>query len=105
NFNETLIQCIFSDDIIYIYGGLVMLNRTTMIKLNTLNLIWMESDLAQYNQILILYGYPDSSIMALDILKFEWSSPTISNDGPNTTLRSFTSILIGSYIFIAFGAP
>ncbi|CAG8839232.1 26610_t:CDS:1, partial [Racocetra persica] len=58
----------------------------------------------QFNQILILYGYPDSSIMALDVLKFEWSSPTISNGGPNTTL-CFTSILIGSYIFIAFGEP
>ncbi|RHZ44157.1 hypothetical protein Glove_756g13 [Diversispora epigaea] len=37
----------------------------------------------QYNQILIIYGYPDisiTSIMALDALKFVWLSiPTISN--------------------------
>ncbi|CAG8648574.1 11315_t:CDS:2, partial [Racocetra persica] len=59
---------------------------------------------AVYTQILILYGYPDSSIMALDILKFEWSRPTISSGDPNIILRRFTSILIGAYVFIAFGA-
>ncbi|CAG8513784.1 6738_t:CDS:2, partial [Dentiscutata heterogama] len=60
--------------------------------------------ISEFNQVLILYGYPDSSIMALDTHKFEWTSPTISNGGPSATLRQFTSILIGTYIFIAFGA-
>ncbi|CAG8752438.1 3810_t:CDS:2 [Cetraspora pellucida] len=60
----------------------------------------------QFNQVLILYGYPNSNspIVALDINQFKWSTPTISNGGPNFTLRRFTSILIGTYIFIAFGA-
>ncbi|CAG8581427.1 13459_t:CDS:2, partial [Dentiscutata heterogama] len=62
----------------------------------------------QYNQILILYGYPISlnmPIVALDTVKFEWSIPTIKNiGGPTAGLRRFTSILIGAYVFIAFGA-
>ncbi|CAG8534503.1 9470_t:CDS:2 [Diversispora eburnea] len=60
----------------------------------------------QYNQILIFYGYPipDNSIMALDTLKFVWSIPTISNiGGSQNNLNRFNSILIGTYILIAFG--
>ncbi|CAG8750981.1 35694_t:CDS:2, partial [Gigaspora margarita] len=58
----------------------------------------------QYNQILIFYGYPDSSFIALDTLNFVWSYPTILNNGgsPYQLIR-FTSILIGAYILIAFG--
>ncbi|CAG8843884.1 34469_t:CDS:2, partial [Gigaspora margarita] len=33
----------------------------------------------QYNQILIFYGSNDTSIMALDTLKFVWSVATILN--------------------------
>ncbi|CAG8780605.1 13689_t:CDS:2, partial [Racocetra persica] len=62
----------------------------------------------QYNQLLILYGYPNPSIapiVALDTLKFEWSNPIISsNGGSSVTLRRFTSILVGAYILIAFGS-
>ncbi|CAG8530679.1 4711_t:CDS:2 [Dentiscutata heterogama] len=64
--------------------------------------------ISQFNQILIFYGYSSystMSIMALDTLKFEWSIPTIKNaGGPTIGLRRFTSILIGTYVFIAFGA-
>ncbi|KAF0522633.1 galactose oxidase [Gigaspora margarita] len=60
----------------------------------------------QFNQILILYGNSSNKpIMALDTLTFEWSIPTIKNDGgPTIGLIRFTSILIGTYIFIAFGS-
>ncbi|RIB02899.1 hypothetical protein C2G38_2255318 [Gigaspora rosea] len=60
----------------------------------------------QFNQILILYGNSSNEpIMALDTLTFEWSIPTIKNGGgPTIGLIRFTSILIGTYIFIAFGS-
>ncbi|CAG8632343.1 5438_t:CDS:2, partial [Diversispora eburnea] len=48
----------------------------------------------QYNQILIFYRYPilNNSIMALDILKFVWSIPTISNTGSSGNLNyNFTN--------------
>ncbi|CAG8522912.1 25174_t:CDS:2 [Gigaspora margarita] len=64
-------------------------------------------DHAQYNQILILYGFPISlnPMMALDTVKFEWTIPTVKNvGGPNIGLRRFTSILIETYVFIAFGS-
>ncbi|CAG8640978.1 17412_t:CDS:2, partial [Racocetra fulgida] len=57
-----------------------------------------------YNQILIFYGSSDTSIMALDTLKFVWSVATISNIGGSpSSLFSFASTLIGAYILIAFG--
>ncbi|CAG8543652.1 7021_t:CDS:2 [Gigaspora margarita] len=68
---------------------------------------WPSTDpYNQFNQILILYGNSsDEPIMALDTLTFEWSIPTIKNDGgPTIGLIRFTSILIGTYIFIAFGS-
>ncbi|RIB04855.1 hypothetical protein C2G38_2148819 [Gigaspora rosea] len=58
----------------------------------------------QYNQILMFYGSSDASIWALDTLKFVWSIASISNiGGSQTSLFSFTSILVGAYIFIGFG--
>ncbi|CAG8508261.1 38171_t:CDS:2 [Gigaspora margarita] len=164
--NRLLIQCIVSNNDIYVYGGLKNIND--MIKLDALNLNWTEFSpgpvapigvqgysatlinnssilyiggqpggdvqtlpyssfdkttsgdippsrydhgavfIPQYNQILILYGFPISlsmPIMVLDTVNFEWSIPTIKNaGGPTIGLRRFTSILIGTYIFIAFGS-
>ncbi|KAF0552260.1 galactose oxidase [Gigaspora margarita] len=178
--NRLLIQCVVSNNDIYVYGGLKNIND--MIKLDALNLNWTEFSpgpvapigvqgysatlinnssilyiggqpggdvqtlpyssfdklsiyninnvswsivttsgdippsrydhgavfIPQYNQILILYGFPISlsmPIMALDTVNFEWSIPTIKNaGGPTIGLRRFTSILIGTYIFIAFGS-
>ncbi|CAG8784680.1 8248_t:CDS:2, partial [Gigaspora rosea] len=58
----------------------------------------------QYNQILMFYGSSDTSIWALDTLKFVWSIASISNGGGSpTTLFSFASILAGAYILIGFG--
>ncbi|CAG8787081.1 3501_t:CDS:2, partial [Cetraspora pellucida] len=59
--------------------------------------------ISQYNQILIFYGQPSSSFIALDTLKFTWSSPTISNGGSQYQLIRCTSLLIGAYVLIAFG--
>ncbi|RIB28965.1 hypothetical protein C2G38_2137058 [Gigaspora rosea] len=164
--NRKLIQCVVSEDDIYVYGGLE--NAYDMIKLDTLNLNWTEFSpgpvapigvqsyraillnntfilyiggqpggdvpilpyssfdktttgnippsrydhgavyIPQYNQILIFYGIPISlnmPIVALDTVKFEWSIPTIKNvGGPTSGLRRFISILIGTYVFIAFGS-
>ncbi|CAG8458057.1 5096_t:CDS:2 [Dentiscutata heterogama] len=137
--------CIVSGNEIYIYGGYDDL--FSMIKLDTLNLIWStyypgfiapigllgysatlldnasilymgttsgnipysrcdhgSIYIPQYNQILIFYGYPDSSFVALDTLNFVWSYPSVSiNNGLQYQLIRFTSILIGAYILIAFG--
>ncbi|CAG8615609.1 6933_t:CDS:2 [Gigaspora margarita] len=58
----------------------------------------------QYNQILMFYGSNDTSIWALDTLKFVWSVTSISNIGGSpTSLFSFASILVGAYILIGFG--
>ncbi|CAG8540511.1 9732_t:CDS:2 [Gigaspora margarita] len=165
--NRRLIQCVVSNNDIYVYGGFTGNNINDMIKLGTLNLNWTEFSpgpvaptgvqsysatllnntsilyiggrqggdeqtipyslfdktisgdipplrydhgavfIPQYNQILILYGFPISNIpiMALDTVNFEWSIPTIKNvGGPTIGLSRFTSILIGTYIFIAFGS-
>ncbi|KAF0384721.1 galactose oxidase [Gigaspora margarita] len=58
----------------------------------------------QYNQILMFYGSRDTSIWALDTLKFVWSVASISNIGGSpTSLFSFASTLVGAYILIGFG--
>ncbi|CAG8682901.1 2865_t:CDS:2, partial [Cetraspora pellucida] len=46
---------------------------------------------------------PFFSFIALDTLKFTWSSPTISTGGSQYQLVRFTSLLIGAYVLIAFG--
>ena len=52
----------------------------------------------------MFYGSSDTSIWALDTLKFVWSIASISNiGGSQTSLFSFTSILVGAYILIGFG--
>ncbi|CAG8749627.1 37574_t:CDS:2, partial [Gigaspora margarita] len=58
----------------------------------------------QYNQILMFYGSSDTTIWALDTLKFVWSVASISNIGGSpTSLFSFASTLVGAYILIGFG--
>ncbi|CAG8696950.1 9924_t:CDS:2 [Gigaspora margarita] len=157
--NRKLIQCVVSEDDIYVYGGLE--NVYDMIKLDTLNLSWTEFSpgpvapigVQSYRAILlnnasILYigGQPGSDVptlpyssfdklsmyninnstwslittsgnippsrydhgavyIPLDTVKFEWSIPTIKNvGGPTDGLRRFISILIETYVFIAFGS-
>ncbi|CAG8779747.1 42862_t:CDS:2 [Gigaspora margarita] len=162
NFTRRLIQCVVSENDVYVFGGDPKHpNQGHIIKLDTVTIAWTElnpgpapiggvqsysaillnnatilyiggkrgsgvktfskttsgdippsrSDhgavfINQFNQILILYGNSsDEPIMALDTLTFEWSIPTIKNDGgPTIGLIRFTSILIGTYIFIAFGS-
>ncbi|CAG8553023.1 8811_t:CDS:2, partial [Gigaspora rosea] len=151
--NRKLIQCVVSEDDIYVYAPIgvqsyraILLNNTfilyiggqpggdvpilpyssfdklSMYNINnsTWSLITTTGNIPpsrydhgavyipQYNQILIFYGIPISlnmPIVALDTVKFEWSIPTIKNvGGPTSGLRRFISILIGTYVFIAFGS-
>ncbi|CAG8820425.1 5850_t:CDS:2, partial [Racocetra persica] len=67
-------------------GSFVDISYLLMDKTTSGNIPYSRSDhgsvfIPQYNQILIFYGYPDSSFIALDTLKFVWSSPTISYNG------------------------
>ncbi|CAG8661985.1 19967_t:CDS:2 [Cetraspora pellucida] len=57
----------------------------------------------QYNQILIIDGFPQGPIVSLDITTLTWSTPTISNNGLSQGLFWHTSTLFDKYILIAFG--
>ncbi|CAG8597181.1 1982_t:CDS:2, partial [Cetraspora pellucida] len=57
----------------------------------------------QYNQILIIDGFPKGPIVSLDITTLTWSTPTISNNGLSPGLFWHTSTLFDKYILVAFG--
>ncbi|CAJ0831227.1 21542_t:CDS:2 [Entrophospora sp. SA101] len=58
----------------------------------------------QHNQILIIDGWPNVGIVALDTITFAWSVPEVSIfGGISPGLFWHTSTLIGNYIVVAFG--